>query len=404
MPTSIDERTRLQTLFEQPPASLPDSVQARSCCMHQPSKLSLLREQAADANAAAKAKAKGQKCYKETEDSLEKVVEAVDSPQRDSGCFTESSEEMTTETSSNGDDFVPNAELADLLPRKTIPETHMRLGPQSTPRATASAASSMVRVEGKKHKCRSKKVSQSHHEEEKELNDELPPRNDNGEPTNKKRKPVETEESANDAEIDPMVGHYKYGGYTFTEDEPGPGDRSVRPPIYHFYESVGKNSNGAPGQMGDKHYRCYHGQRKILTVTKKMKGSQNGLVTYLRTHFPEMHRLYETIKSRPEQRPTSKELQIAANKVPIDSKTVQEYLRTLESKKVPYQRRSRVRLQRTRYLGTKTNLSGSWSSGKWHVLSPSMRSKNLNFKRYLSTPTIAQPHCTYLAPLQSGDR
>ncbi|KAF8511356.1 hypothetical protein JB92DRAFT_2831176 [Gautieria morchelliformis] len=188
MPTSIDERTRLQTLFEQPPASLPDSVQARSRRTHQPSKLSLLREQAADANAAAKAKAKGQKCYKETKDSLEKVVEAVDSPQRDSGCFTESNEEMTTEMSSNGNDFVPNAE-------------------------------------GKKQKLRSKKVSQSHHEEEKPLDDELPPRNDNGEPTNKKRKTMETEESCNDTEIDPMVGHYEYGGYTFTEEEPGPGDR-----------------------------------------------------------------------------------------------------------------------------------------------------------------------------------
>ncbi|KAF8518343.1 hypothetical protein JB92DRAFT_2828788 [Gautieria morchelliformis] len=296
---------------------------ARSHHTHQLSKLSLLGEQAADANAAAKAKAKGQKCYKETEDSLEKVVEAVDSPQRDSGCFTESSEEMTTETSSNGDDFVPNAELADLLPRKTIPETHTRLGPQSAPRATASAASSVVRLEGKKRKRRSEKVSQSHHEEEKELDDELPPRNDDGEPTSKKRKTVETEESCNDAEIDPM------------KKNQAPVTGSVRPPIYHFYESVGKNSDGAPGQMGDKHYRCYHGQRKILTVTKKMKGSQNGLVTYLRTHFPEMHRLYETIKSRPEQRPTSKELQIAANTVPINSKTVQGYLRTLESKRGP---------------------------------------------------------------------
>ncbi|KAF8463579.1 hypothetical protein JB92DRAFT_3136431 [Gautieria morchelliformis] len=304
---SIDERTHLQTFFEQPPALLPDSVQARSRHTHQLSKLSLLGEQAADANAAAKAKAKGQKCYKETEDSLEKVVEAVDSPQRDSGCFTESSEEMTTETSSNGDDFVPNAEGADLLPRKTIPETHTRLGPQSAPRATASAASSVVRVEGRS----------------KELDDELPPRNDDGEPTSKKRKTVETEESCNDAEIDPM------------KKNQAPVTGSVRPPIYHFYESVGKNSDGAPGQMGDKHYRCYHGQRKILTVTKKIKGSQNGLVTYLRTHFPEMHRLYETIKSRPEQRPTSKELQIAANTVPINSKTVQGYLRTLESKRGP---------------------------------------------------------------------
>ncbi|KAF8519853.1 hypothetical protein JB92DRAFT_3112139 [Gautieria morchelliformis] len=201
MPTSIDECTRLQTLFKQLPASLPDSAQARSCRMHQPSKLSLLWEQAADANATAKAKVKGQKCYKEQ--SLEKVVEAVDSPWGDSECFNESSEEMTSERSSDGDDFVPNAELADLLPCKTIPETDTRLGPQSAPRATASAASSVIQVEGKKRKHRSKKVLQSHHKEEKPLDDELPQRNDY-EPTNKKKKTMETEELCNDAEIDPM--------------------------------------------------------------------------------------------------------------------------------------------------------------------------------------------------------
>jgi hypothetical protein len=47
-------------------------------------------------------------------------------------------------------------------------------------------------------------------------------------------------------------------------------------PIYLFYEEVLKNAHGIEGNMGDKHYKCYHGQRKILTITKAMRSSLNG--------------------------------------------------------------------------------------------------------------------------------
>lgn len=30
-------------------------------------------------------------------------------------------------------------------------------------------------------------------------------------------------------------------------------------PIYYFYEEVALNSEGLPGNPGDKHYKCYHG-------------------------------------------------------------------------------------------------------------------------------------------------
>ena len=39
------------------------------------------------------------------------------------------------------------------------------------------------------------------------------------------------------------------------------------------------NSNGEVGNPGDKHYKCLHGNMKILTVTKKMKYSLNGELT-----------------------------------------------------------------------------------------------------------------------------
>ncbi|KAF8813550.1 hypothetical protein BYT27DRAFT_7084412, partial [Phlegmacium glaucopus] len=47
-------------------------------------------------------------------------------------------------------------------------------------------------------------------------------------------------------------------------------------PIYHFYKEVSLNKEGKPGKVGDKHYKCYHSNRKILTITKAMNYSLNG--------------------------------------------------------------------------------------------------------------------------------
>jgi hypothetical protein len=62
-------------------------------------------------------------------------------------------------------------------------------------------------------------------------------------------------------------------------------------PIYLFYELVPQNGGGQIGDPGDKHYRCCHGNRKILTVTKLMKSNLNGLCTIFastRCHYSPM--------------------------------------------------------------------------------------------------------------------
>jgi len=42
------------------------------------------------------------------------------------------------------------------------------------------------------------------------------------------------------------------------------------------------NSDGQAGDIGDKHYKCYLGNRKILTITRAMKSSLNGMVTFFK--------------------------------------------------------------------------------------------------------------------------
>ncbi|TDL19648.1 hypothetical protein BD410DRAFT_841993 [Rickenella mellea] len=100
-------------------------------------------------------------------------------------------------------------------------------------------------------------------------------------------------------------------------------------PIYHFYENVPNNAEGKPGQDGDKHYRCYHGSRKIFTITKAMCTSLNGLIGHLKTTFPLHYRLYKVLKAR-NGPPTMEELLFAANKKTMDASVAATYLQSLE--------------------------------------------------------------------------
>lgn len=34
-------------------------------------------------------------------------------------------------------------------------------------------------------------------------------------------------------------------------------------PIYYFYEEISLNKDGKPGEAGNKHYKCYHGNRNL---------------------------------------------------------------------------------------------------------------------------------------------
>ncbi|KAG1905525.1 uncharacterized protein F5891DRAFT_944069, partial [Suillus fuscotomentosus] len=81
-------------------------------------------------------------------------------------------------------------------------------------------------------------------------------------------------------------------------------------PIYYFYKHVEVNSDGQAGDVGDKHYKSYLGNRKVLTITHVMESSLNGLIGHLKTHFPPMYRLYLLLKSHGTP-PTDDKLKIA---------------------------------------------------------------------------------------------
>ncbi|KAG2129576.1 uncharacterized protein EDB93DRAFT_117024, partial [Suillus bovinus] len=102
-----------------------------------------------------------------------------------------------------------------------------------------------------------------------------------------------------------------------------------RNPIYHFYDVVQLNAAGQAGDPGDKHYKCYLGNRKVLTITRAMKSSLNGLVGHLKTHFPPMYRLYLILKSRGTP-PTEDELKMVRGEKVLDPDAAAAYLTQLE--------------------------------------------------------------------------
>ncbi|KAI9441090.1 hypothetical protein F5148DRAFT_1154018, partial [Russula earlei] len=52
-----------------------------------------------------------------------------------------------------------------------------------------------------------------------------------------------------------------------------------RNPIYLFYKAVDFAADGSPGKPGNKHYRCHHGNKKVLTITKAMNHNLNDCET-----------------------------------------------------------------------------------------------------------------------------
>ncbi|KAF8170047.1 hypothetical protein K438DRAFT_1773969 [Mycena galopus ATCC 62051] len=106
---------------------------------------------------------------------------------------------------------------------------------------------------------------------------------------------------------------------------------AVQNPIYLFYETVPKNENGSIGDPGDKHYKCHHGNRKIITITKGMRYNVTKLVNHLKSTFPIMSRLFLALYTRKDERPTQAEIDLAHGNVPADAEAAKVYLGTVET-------------------------------------------------------------------------
>jgi len=110
-------------------------------------------------------------------------------------------------------------------------------------------------------------------------------------------------------------------------------------------------NDGKVGNPGDRHYKCYHGNRKVLTITKAMKSNLNGefkfsglmphlsyyflqgLIGNLKSCSPPMHSFYTLLKERPVDDPiTQEEISIASGKTTLNPGATANYIKNLEEK------------------------------------------------------------------------
>ncbi|KAF8976201.1 hypothetical protein BDQ17DRAFT_1441224 [Cyathus striatus] len=104
------------------------------------------------------------------------------------------------------------------------------------------------------------------------------------------------------------------------EDATGPSEKfkMTGNPIYFFYKDSTINSKNSVGNLGDKHYKCYHGGQRVLTITKAMRCSLNGLIGNLKT----ANKIIEGI--------TQEEIDIASGKIALSESNAAGFLEQLE--------------------------------------------------------------------------
>ncbi|KAF8065125.1 hypothetical protein FPV67DRAFT_1418769, partial [Lyophyllum atratum] len=218
---------------------------------------------------------------------------------------------------------ITNDELADMLPSKTVP---VAANPKKPTTRKSSKKFNTNPTAPRAKKSRTAMVE--------EIEDEDSPRNI-------------------------AVRQPQFGG----DRDPQPAKSGIRKPgqekrnpIYLFYEQVTRDAHGK-SESGSKYYKCYHGNRKTLVITKAMKGNLNGLMGHLK-HFPSMEHLYQVLKSRSEP-PTPNEIAIASGKSPLDPKAEAEYLRQLETASENIQRA---------FEKQKAEAAGPWDQEKFEHL------------------------------------
>ncbi|KAK0197811.1 hypothetical protein F5146DRAFT_1130724 [Armillaria mellea] len=101
--------------------------------------------------------------------------------------------------------------------------------------------------------------------------------------------------------------------------------------IHYFFKLVHVDGKGnvIQGAPGDKHYHCYHGNHKIITILGTSCSNLTTLVNHLKHHFPAMQCLY-TILHEHKESLTEEEIVIVRGTKVLNVKSTMNYLKKLE--------------------------------------------------------------------------
>ncbi|KAJ7809771.1 hypothetical protein B0H14DRAFT_3481158 [Mycena olivaceomarginata] len=96
--------------------------------------------------------------------------------------------------------------------------------------------------------------------------------------------PIESSQAEADLGLCPCARYQQDQPTVEEEDEDGtptkPG--TTRNSIHLFYEVVTQNSAGRDGTPGDKHYKSFHGNSQIITISKASRANLGKLIRHLK--------------------------------------------------------------------------------------------------------------------------
>ncbi|KAJ7762698.1 hypothetical protein B0H14DRAFT_2633920 [Mycena olivaceomarginata] len=190
----------------------------------------------------------------------------------DSDFGTGESDGASSGSDSDIEEVLPNAELADFLPTKTIPENSRRRRTNQPPQ--------------KKSKDKAKAT-------------DPPP-----------------DSSTPSTPVQPS---------TVPKKRKAPKPRNT---IYYFFKEVDQNADGSV-EEGARYYKCYLGNRKVFKIGRKMSHNTYGLQSHLQLHFLAHYRLFKILNSR-DTPPTDVELALARGSTPMTPEKTAEYLEQLD--------------------------------------------------------------------------
>ncbi|SJK99091.1 uncharacterized protein ARMOST_02377 [Armillaria ostoyae] len=224
------------------------------------------------------------------------TLDGAASESNDSAFAADDDSESCTDTSES-DREVTNNEIADILPSKTVPDNVQ----SKRKHVTVEEIEDDENIASNSISDKSKKAHRYIIEDDSEDDDNSPA--------------PQSDQPSVPAKRTCKVGKHN--------------------PIYYFYEEVLLNAEGKPGNKGDKHFKCYHGNRKVLTITKAMKGSLNGLVGHLKTCSAPMYRMFSALRAHLDKSPNAAilqdEIEIANGSKKLDAQAAEMYLKQMES-------------------------------------------------------------------------
>ncbi|KAJ6615690.1 hypothetical protein B0H10DRAFT_2039794 [Mycena sp. CBHHK59/15] len=196
---------------------------------------------------------------------------------------------------------IDNEEISSMLPSKTVPTRSKSNKTQTRVKVATTSTGKRKQTSDSASAPANKKAN--HRATVEEIEDEEAP-------------PIARKQTSDSARA-PGINKPNQPTVEVVDDEDGTPTKPAN--------LVPKNSVGYAGAPGDKHYKCFHGNHQIITISKAANSNVGKLIRHLKNNFPVMYRLYCALHTQ-----TQEQVRFAQGTVLLDGAAAKEYLGKVE--------------------------------------------------------------------------